>query len=667
MPMPHPLTRREFLAATFGLAGLFSAPRVKGHPFKEKSMEFYVSPQGKDTWSGMQPEPDAGGNDGPFATLEAARDAIRRLKRRGPLPANGVRVLLAEGTYERRTTFALTAEDSGTAAAPVSYEALDAGQVRISGGQALSGFTPVGDPAILARLDEAAREQVLQCDLAAQGITDYGSLRPRGFNRLTEPVGLELFYDDLPMPLARWPNEGWGKVIQGSTDNKSHEFTFTALRPHWATADDLWLYAYWQYDWADTYDRVKRVDLERKTISLHSGGDWGIRSGARFRVLNVLEELDAPGEWYLDRKTGILYFWPPVTSAGGQTAVSRLETPLVMLRDVEHVTFRRLTFECTRGHGIVITGGGHNRVDACTLRNIGNVAICIGEGAENYQSRIYDDTTWNRNAGVDQGVTDCRIFHCGEGGIQLGGGDRRTLTPAGNFATGNDIYDSNRLARTYRPGIAVDGVGNRVAGNHIHDLPHFGVWLHGNDHAIERNEIDHVCLDTNDAGAFYMGRDFSERGNVICENYFYDLGEGDLVQGVYLDDCASGTTIERNIFVRAGRGMMIGGGRDNIVMGNAFVECQPSIHLDGRGIGWASFWFNGKDQTLLKRLAAVGHDRPPYSRRYPELVCLLDDQPAFPKGNRITNNLSVDSRWLDLLDGLTENDVELRGNVVYPG
>ncbi len=544
MPMPHSLTRREFLVATFGLAGLLSAPRGQGHPRKEKSMEFYVSPQGKDTWSGTRPEPDAAGKDGPFATLEAARDAIRLLKRRGTLPAGGVRVLLAAATYERRATFALTAEDSGTAAAPVSYEAFDAGLVRISGGQAISGFIAVENPAVLARLDEKARGQVLQCDLAAQGITDYGSIRPRGFNRLTEPVGLELFYDDLPMPLARWPNEGWAKVIQGSTDNQSHEFTFTALRPHWAEADDLWLYAYWQYDWADTYDRVKRVDLARKTISLHSGGDWGIRSGARFRVLNVLEELDAPGEWYLDRKT---------------------------------------------------------------------------------------------------------------------------LTPAGNFATGNDIYDSNRLARTYRPGIAVDGVGNHVTQNHIHDLPHFGVWLHGNDHVIERNEIDHVCLDTNDAGAFYMGRDFTERGNIIRENYFHDLGEGDLVQAVYLDDCASGATIERNIFVRAGRGMMIGGGRDNIVTGNAFVECQPAIHLDGRGIGWASFWFNGKDPTLLKRLAAVAHDRPPYSRRYPELVRLLDDQPAFPKGNRVTGNLSVDSRWLDLLDGLTEDDLTLTDNIVYPG
>ncbi len=131
-------------------------------------------------------------------------------------------------------------------------------------------------------------------------------------------------------------------------------------------------------------------------------------------------------------------------------------------------------------------------------------------------------------------------------------------------------------------------MGNRITGNHIHDLPHFGVWLHGNDHIIERNEIDHVCLDTNDAGALYMGRDFTGAGNVIRENYFHDLGEGDLVQAVYLDDCAGGDHRACTSSC-AGRGMMIGGGRDNIVTGNAFVECQPAIHLDGRGIGWASF------------------------------------------------------------------------------
>lgn len=667
MPIPHPLTRREFLAATWGLAGLFSAPRVKGHPTKENQMEYYVSPEGKDTWSGTRAAPDAAGQDGPFATLEAARDAIRGLKGRAGLPAGGVRVLVRGGTYSRATTFSLTADDSGTAAAPITYAAYEDEEPRLSGGQEVTGFAPVHDPAILARIPATGREHVLQCDLAAAGITDFGSLRTRGFNRLTQPTHLELFYDDLPMTLARWPNDGWAKVIQGPADEGAREFTFTALKPAWATADDPWLYAYWKYDWADTWDRVRKFDFAAKTISLASGGDWGIATGARFRVVNLLEELDTAGEWYLDRASGILYFWPPVSAGPGRATVSLLEDPLVTLAGVEHVTLQGLTFECTRGHGIVMTAGGHNRVEGCTLRNIGNVAICMGEGAEVYQRRIYDNTTWNRNAGVDQGITNCRIYHCGEGGIQLGGGDRRTLTPAGNFAVGNEIYDSNRLARTYRPGIAVDGVGNRVAGNHIHDLPHFGIWLHGNDHMIERNEVDHVCLDTNDAGAFYMGRDFSERGNVIRENYFHDLGEGDLVQGVYLDDCASGTRIERNIFVRAGRGMMIGGGRDNIVEGNAFVECTPAIHLDGRGLGWASFWFNGKDATLLQRLNAVHHDRPPYSTRYPELVRLLDDHPAFPKGNRIANNLSVESRWLDLLDGLTEDDVALSGNVVYPG
>jgi parallel beta-helix repeat protein len=209
-------------------------------------------------------------------------------------------------------------------------------------------------------------------------------------------------------------------------------------------------------------------------------------------------------------------------------------------------------------------------------------------------------------------------------------------------------------------------VGNRVAENTIHDLPHFGIWLHGNEHVIERNEIHHVCLETNDAGAFYMGRDFSERGNVIRHNYFHDLGEGDLVQGVYLDDCASGTTVAGNVFIRAGRGIMIGGGRDNTVTDNFFESCRPAVHVDARGIGWASSWFDDRDPTLFKRLTAVRHDRHPYSEAYPELVTLLDDRPAFPKGNRITGNTCVESRWLDLLDDLAEQDIEMTDNLIFP-
>ena len=102
-----------------------------------------------------------------------------------------------------------------------------------------------------------------------------------------------------------------------------------------------------------------------------------------------------------------------------------------------------------------------------------------------------------------------------------------------------------------------------------------------------------MALETHDVGAFYLGRNYTERGNVVRYNYFHHLGrEGvkaeDLVQAVYLDDCASGTLVYGNVFYRAGRAAMIGGGRDNTIENNIFVECTPSVHVDARGLGWAS-------------------------------------------------------------------------------
>jgi len=153
---------------------------------------------------------------------------------------------------------------------------------------------------------------------------------------------------------------------------------------------------------------------------------------------------------------------------------------------------------------------------------------------------------YNGNAGHYNGVLNCKIYSAGEGGIIIGGGDRITLTPGNNFAINNNIYDCSRWVRTYRAGIFMYGVGNIVKNNLIHDLPHTAVFFWGNDHLIEFNEIHHVCMETGDAGAFYVGRDWTQRGSTIRFNYFHHLhgvegqeGWND-VMAIYLDDWASG-------------------------------------------------------------------------------------------------------------------------------
>jgi hypothetical protein len=283
------------------------------------------------------------------------------------------------------------------------------------------------------------------------------------------------------------------------------------------------------------------------------------------------------------------------------------------------------------------------------------VGVAIGGVVEDIERRLYNDTMFTPNAGTDNGVVSCDIYDTGECGVILGGGDRKTLEPGRNYAVNNRIHNFGRWVRTYRPAVFLCGVGNRVAHNLMHDAPHTAVFFLGNDHILEFNEVYRVCTETGDAGAFYIGRDWTQRGNVVRYNYFHDLtATMQAVVAVYLDDMACGTTVVGNIICRVHLGMLVGGGRDNIVENNIFLDCPLAISLDNRG-------FYGSAETLFARLKAVNHERPPYSTRYPALARILDGNPELPVGNVIARNISVRSDFLSLRNYLkTDNRQSLR-------
>ena len=192
--------------------------------------------------------------------------------------------------------------------------------------------------------------------------------------------------------------------------------------------------------------------------------------------------------------------------------------------------------------------------------------------------------------------------------------------------------------------------------------------MRGNDHLIEFNEVYRVCQETGDAGALHTGRDWTWRGNVIRYNYFHHLLRPGLhgVMGVYLDDWASGFTVFGNVFYRSGRSAMIGGGPDNTIENNVFVECKPSVHFDARGLGWASYYFDGTYPELFEYLKEMNYHDAPYSKRYPELLTLDKGSPALPMNNRIIRNVSYGGRWLDVYDynAFDFSIVTMRDNVI---
>ena len=626
---------------------LFSCVLFAAAPVHARAAsEFYVSILGNDAWTGRLPAPNAAKSDGPFRTLDRARDAIRRLRDSGGPSAGQVFVSVRGGVYSIANTLELSITDSGSAEAPVIYRAFEDEKVRLIGGREIRGFRPITERVILDRLDESARRKVLQVDLGKLGVTDFGRMRPRGFGRPTHPAGLELFFDNEPMQLARWPNEGWVTIADVPQDAKDG-FAFEGDRPiRWANAKDVWVHGYWKQDWADSYESVASVDIARKLIiTREPHGVYGYTKGKRYYALNILGELDSPGEWYLDRDSGILYFWPPSPMDESDAFVSILEAPIVSMKNVSHVRLEGFRFECTRGTAVVIDGGTGNVVSNCTFRNIGNRAVEITGGTHN-------------------GVANSHIYNTGDGGVVIRGGDRKTLTPASNYAHNNHIHNYSRWVRTYCPAIKLSGVGNRVTHCLIHDAPHTGILFGGNEHLLEFNEVHSICRETGDVGAFYTGRDWTTRGTVIRYNYFHDI-HGPYTHGamaVYLDDAASGTTIYGNVFYKASRAAFIGGGRDNLVENNIFVECYPAVHIDARGLGWAKGYIaKGGGWHMYRKLNDVNHDKPPYSTHYPQLAKILQDDPPVPKGNIVRRNVSKGGRWIDL-QGVDKNIVTSQDN-----
>ena len=277
------------------------------------------------------------------------------------------------GAYELAKPFELFAGDSGTQESPIVYRATQGAEVRLVGGRQVNHWQPVTDPAILARLDPAACGHVLQADLMGQGITDLGQLKAGPTWAQSEP-GLELFFNDQPMTPARWPNEGFTKIpavlggtpvdVRGTKGCKEGVFSYEGDRPsRWSAEPEIMLHGYWFWDWADQRLKVASIDTRKRVITLepkpqHS---YGFRKGQWYYAYNLLCELDRPGEWYLDRQAGRLYFWPPGPIDQGRPTVSLLPA-VVKLKDVSYVTLRGLTLECVRGTAVTISGGKRSRL-----------------------------------------------------------------------------------------------------------------------------------------------------------------------------------------------------------------------------------------------------------------------------------------------------------------
>jgi len=633
MPVQPPLTT-AILVATLAVGAPVST---------WADATLYVARTGSDTNPGTALRP--------FATMERARNALRTLKSSGKLSDQGVTIEVRPGIYELSRSLELTAEDGGSPSAPVTWRSSKAGAARLMGGRFVSGWRLVTDPPVLARFDPAARGKVWQSDLRAQGIVTQLP-NPPGLGG-ADP-GLEVFFNGHPLAIARWPNDGImhiKEVLGGDYDHRDAKadptprFVFDSDRPsRWTDEPDVMLHGWWVWDWSDQRVRVKSIDAERRVLTLDLPS-LAMRKGQWFYAYNLLSELDHPGEWYVDRRTCVLYLWPPSPIEQAQVVVS-LVPSLVTLKDASCVTLRDFVLEACQGAAVTMSGGSNNVVAACTIRNAGGFGVGISGGRHN-------------------GVAGCDLYGLGDGGVAMNGGDEQTLTHCEHYADNNHIHHYSRWHPMYRPGIQMIGVGCRASHNLIHHAPHIGISFFGQENLIEFNELHNVVEHANDAGAIYtqpgMDEDWNERGNVVRYNFIHHVFgfQGKGCVGVYLDDLFSSMQCYGNVFYQVPQAVFIGGGRDSVIVNNLFVDCKPAIHVDARGLGWCK----GIEPYLRKRLAAIPYTQPPWSTRYPEMQTILTNRPMAPMGNLFQRNVCWLGKWEDI-EAKARPCITLRDNLV---
>ena len=552
--------------------------------------------------------------------LVAVRDRARKM-RASVSKGEKVEIRFAPGTYLVTNTLALYHADGGTV-----WRAATFGAVVFSGGAEVprNRFSP-------ATINGVAALVVDVSDVLPQELAPW----PKEFRRPPAPW---LYRDGRPLDIARWPNGGeWAAFsnavvsaqaeADGAKDGmKADAIVFPCTRAmRWNFKDGIWFYGYWHHDWSESFVRGAGYEAARGVLRFlgrhqygFGGGTWGF-SRRRFFALNALAELDAPGEWFLDRRTKRLSVVPQEGEAQATYVFAVMTQPFVKADGLCDAVFEGLTFAFSHANTAVQLDHAQGvRVVGCTFENLGGKALQL--------------------TGRDSSVERCRFDRIGAACIVAAGGDRKTLVK-GNLVVDRCAFSRwARFERTYNPGVLLRGCGNVVRRSCFREAPHNAILINGNDQLVESNEFDRVLMETGDAGAVYMGRNPSELGTVVRGNWFHDLGDEskrDYTSAVYFDDCAWGGTVSSNRFERVGRGVLIGGGNLFCIEGNSFDSCRIAIHVDSRGKTW-KVWKEDPEWFARAIRPFLGDE---WRAAYPGLETTLQDDPSAPWNNRITGNL----------------------------
>lgn len=563
--------------------------------------DFYVSVNGNDN--------NDGSFNAPFRTIGKAKEAVRaEITALQKQDDKAFTVAIMAGEYNEYG-IEFTKEDSGTESCPVTYMAYGDGKVTVNGGKSLKSedFEPLsGDAAERINKDIASNIKTLDLSKYDLTVEDYGQIKACGkyatdefYDNAPKYNSCELFLNSKRMTLAKYPNDTYlneGKILDEGDKFKDDTWferknqkggtfvldddTYNRVKS-WKTTDDVWVYGYFYWDWADMSTPIKEINDSNKSLTTSYCSRYGFKENGNYYFYNILEELDAPNEYYIDRDTNILYFYPSEDLSTSQITLSITTTPIFIFNeDAKYINLNGLTIQGTRSDAVSMNGN-NCEISNCLIQNAADAGISV-LGSNNIISGNEICHT-----GKDAIVLNIDFDDYRQSEVVYGNSVMDSIKNYGhgyNIVDNNSLHDIGEIQKTYIAGVNMEGTGNKVSHNEIYNAPHTGILYYGNDHVIEYNHIHDVVLQSSDAGAIYTGLSYCTYGNVIRYNCINDIGSDSFTpSAIYFDDGSSGQTAYGNVLVNIpSYAFLIGGGRDNTVTDNLIINAQKGIDYDDR-------------------------------------------------------------------------------------